>query len=324
MVRLSNAGRFMLGICAVLLAGCGGAQPPGVTPATLPLARAAKGQTLLYISNAASQSVYVYAYPAGTPVKTLTGFGAPAGICVDPSQNVWIVDAAAKKILEYAHGGTTPIATLADPSPHAPFACAVDPRTGDLAVTTGGPPYGNGGVLIYPGAQGSPKRYPVAAVHHLAYDGYDPMGNLFVDGLNGKCCERRHPPVAAFAELPQGSSTFAGVSLSGGAFYPRPGGIAWDGTYITVVNVNVVYQLQISGSHGDVVGSTELKEANSFFGSEVSPDFILDGRAVAADYSYDSNAWNVGLWRYPRGGLPLQHFSGSFDGVYGLAISLAK
>jgi hypothetical protein len=161
-------------------------------------------------------------------------------------------------------------------------------------------------------------------VKHLAYDGYDDQGNLFVDGLNGSCCRRRHPPVAAFAELPKGNSTFTAIGLSGGAFYPRPGGIQWDGRYITVVNVNEIYRVQISGSRGSVVGSTELEQPNSFFGSDVSPDWIVGGRVVAADYSYDSRNWNVGLWKYTSGGLPIKHFSGNFAGVYGVAVSVAK
>jgi hypothetical protein len=61
------------------------------------------------------------------------------------------------------------------------------------------------------------------------------------------------------AELVENSPSFAGLSISGAAFYPRPGGVACDGKYITVANVNVPYELQSAGSHGSVVGSTTLR-----------------------------------------------------------------
>jgi hypothetical protein len=307
---------FMLAPVA-LLAGCGGAQSSLTERSGSSMSSEATSQDLLYVTNGGSNEVYVYSFPAGTQVGTLTGFNAPAGACIDSSQNIWIVNAGTNDILEYAHGGTAPITTLHDPAKYPPFACAVDPGTGNLAITNAEPPYGHGGVMIYKNASGTPKHYEVPTVPHLYYDGYDNSGNLFVDGLIGRCC-RHGGPRAAFAELANGSKSFVGISLSGGAFYPRPGGVQWDGKYITVLNVNVIYEIQISGSHGSVVGSTTLQGT---YDSDVDPTWIA-GKYVAASYSDPSSQnWGAGIWTYPKG-KTVQTLQGSFDDSRGVAVSL--
>src|SRR6202042_651602 len=90
------------------------------------------GGDLVYISSYAN-AVYVYSYPAGPLVGTLTGFNNPIGLCSDAKGNVWVTNASGGNIVEYAHGGTSPIATLQD-SGQTPEDCAVDPTTGNLAV----------------------------------------------------------------------------------------------------------------------------------------------------------------------------------------------
>jgi hypothetical protein len=50
---------------------------------------------------------------------------------------VFITDTSTSQILEFAHGGTTPINTLSDYD-YQPVSCAVDPKSGNLAVTSGG------------------------------------------------------------------------------------------------------------------------------------------------------------------------------------------
>ena len=89
LARLSHSGRYALSSCvaAAMLAGCGGSQPPigvlGAAPQTSAVARhadrgkswmlpEAKSKDLLYVST--SDSVYVFSYPKGTLVGTLTGF----------------------------------------------------------------------------------------------------------------------------------------------------------------------------------------------------------------------------------------------------------
>lgn len=175
--KVLKLGHYAFGACAAIaiLAGCGGSQtqfnPSGATQSVAPflqrngamavhpdhsrswMAPEAKRDTLLYISDVGTNDVYVYAYPTGIFLGTLTGFSGPEGECVDKTGDVFIANYAASDILEYAHGGTSPIATLSDPG-YLPESCAIDPTTGNLAVTnyltTGA---GQGNVAIYKDAK---------------------------------------------------------------------------------------------------------------------------------------------------------------------------
>ena len=101
------------------------------------MAPGAKGHTLLYVSNYDGNDVFVYTYPGGKLVGTLTGFYGPDGVCADKKGDVWIVNDyetnSGENIVEYKHGGTTPIATVYDPA-YVPTNCSVNPINGDLAV----------------------------------------------------------------------------------------------------------------------------------------------------------------------------------------------
>src|SRR5262249_47577682 len=138
-----------------ILAGCGGSQPPIAAPGAMPQTSAiathaagrkswilpeAKKRKLLYVADAQTADVYVYEYPNGKLVGTLTGFQEAQGECADAKGDVFITVpspySASSEILEYAHGGTEPIATFSDPGyGEEPWSCAVDPTTGNLAVT---------------------------------------------------------------------------------------------------------------------------------------------------------------------------------------------
>lgn len=331
-MKISNFSRYTSGIilAAAVLAGCSGPQAiaPGATqPSNVIPAQGRSGswmrsgtsEDLLYVSDSGSNSVYVYSFPDGALVGTLTGLNSPQGDCVDKSQNVWIVNAGSKEIVEYAHGGTSPLATLNDPGKYPPFACAIDPTTGNLAITNAEPPYGRGEVMIYPNAQGTPRAYKVPPVPHLYYAGYDKQGNLFVDGLSRYCCSRHHQVVMAFAELAKKSKSFVGIPLYGGAFYARPGGIQWDGKYITVDNVNVIYEIRISKGRGFVAGSTT---PSGTYDSEVLATAISGTYLAATTSSASSGDWGVGIWKYPSG-KSSKTLEGTFTGERGIAISLA-
>ena len=100
----------------------------------------------------------------------LTGFDNRQGECVDGAGNVFVTNSFKGQILEYAHGGTTPIATLSDPNQY-PIDCAVDPTTGNLAVTNYFAKTGPGSVAIYQGAQGAPLFYAENNVNYEYYLG---------------------------------------------------------------------------------------------------------------------------------------------------------
>ena len=135
----------------------------------------ANSQTLLYVSDIATGSVQVFAYPKGTLEGTLTGFGYPQGECADSSGNVYIADAGNDVVVEYAHGGTSPIATLNDPNAY-PASCAVDPASGNVAVANllTAQNFNAGTVAIYPpGSSNATATYADPSIvreYFLAYD----------------------------------------------------------------------------------------------------------------------------------------------------------
>ncbi len=222
-------------------------------------------------------------------------------------------------VFEFAHGGAAPIATLN--ASGSPTACSTDPTTGDLAVTSTSNGNCQGSTVeIYPGATGTPTTYDVAGFACLTGAAYDDQGNLFVGGSAGGS----RPPLYAIAELPQGSSSFTTIPLSGQitcATFECGSRVQWDGKYLVITKPTAnhvsptVYRVQVSGSVGAIVGTTTFHgHFNGFSGtgSLVQGDKII--------LTYRSNT--IALWSYPTGGKALRLPKG-FKGYShnGLAIS---
>jgi hypothetical protein len=258
----------------------------------------AKTTDLLYISDAGSADVYVYSYPRDKQQGMLTGFVLPEGECVDKNGDVFIVDFSAARIFEYTHGGTSPIATLNDPG-YEPLGCAINSTTGDLAVTNvETAASGQGNVALYKHAKGNPKAYytdPDLAKMFLC--GYDAAGNLFVDGLD-------FASHAAFAELPNGSTSFRNVKLD--QPIQSPGGVQWDGQHFAVIDTlaSVIYEFAIKGKKGTEVGSTPLIGAASVIQFWIHQSKVVGPEASGAD---------AGIWNYPSGGAVKKTISGLDD-----------
>jgi hypothetical protein len=325
---------YAAGVCAVMvtLAGCGGSQinPPGATQGvTQPgmaaqsllspfaqrngamavhpdhsrswMAPQAEHDSLLYISDLGESAVYVFSYPTGTLVGTLTGFDSPIGECVDNKGDVFIVNYGGSNISEYAHGGQSPIATLSDPG-YFPGGCAVDPTTGNLAVTniTNAFGSGTGNVAIYKAAKGKPKAYYTAPfISKMAFCSYDKAGNLFVDGTSSA-------NAFAFGEIPKGTPSFKKISLN--QHIGAANGVQWDGTHMAVEDgtIGVIYRFAISGTKGTEVGTTPL------VGSANVLDFWIDGSKVIGP---NVNAASVTFWNYPAGGAGTKTIGGFFEPI---------
>ncbi len=144
-------------------------------------------QWLLYVSDASTGTIQIYNYrvKTGKLYGQITGFSFPYGQCLDRHGNVYIVDNETAKIYEYAHGGTTPIATANDDFGY-PIGCSVDRNTGNVAVANfNGVSSGTGGVDVFAGGlNGSQSYYTDASLYHLWPGGYDPNGNLFIQGID--------------------------------------------------------------------------------------------------------------------------------------------
>jgi hypothetical protein len=294
-------------VVIALLAGCGGASiaPSGVG-AVSQIGPAATGGDLLYVSDTDTSRVYVFTYPGGKLEQTLSDFRDPGGECADANGDVFITNTGDENVIEYAHGATKPSATLSD-SNWFPIGCAVDPKTGNLAVTNfSSGSSGPGDVAIYAHAKGKAKhQYSDAAITGMLLCGYDASGNLFVDGF----------PTGssgfAFAELPTGKSKFVNVTLN--QSIQTPGGVQWDGKYVAVgdQSADAIYRFAVSGTKGTKAGTTPLNGGSAVF------QFWIDGTRVIGP---DSSSGDVKLWKYPAGGTAVK----TIDGLYaplGTAVS---
>ena len=152
---------------SVLLAACGSPSTTGLqTPQSRKVAKIARDGTmkqttsndLLYITGGSTNKVFVFSYPDGEPVQTLTGLEGPNGICVDTSGDVYVTQSTGD-IAEYKHGGSSPINTIT--GANATNGCAVDPTTGSLAATTGS------SVSVWQNGQGTPTIYDNYNVYEI-------------------------------------------------------------------------------------------------------------------------------------------------------------
>jgi len=260
---------------------------------------------LLFVSDAASEDVYIFTMPAMQLKGTLTGFNGPQGMCSDNQGNIWVVNTGTFQGLEYSRNGQL-IGSVSDPS-GTPVGCAVNPTDGDLALSEILGSSGAGGIEIYHNGSGSPTRYSNPSQYEYFFPAYDTGGNLYVDGFT-------YPsPAVIFSELPSGSGTMHTVSYSGGTI-GFPGGVNWDrvnGELIVndqechAIYASCAYQLTVSGSHATIVGSTPL---NNFDGTACDVDQgtiapfskYFAGPCITFAYSVSS----VDRWAYPSGGTP--------------------
>ena len=308
---------------AALLAACGGASPGGAgaasalaaaagAPAFAPklprrswMSRdASAAKALLYISDAGTFEVRVYAFPSLKLSGTLTGFERPQGECTDRAGNVWITNTVGQDVLEYAHGGTSAIALLADPTGY-PVGCAIDPASGDLAVTNIYDLSGGGGVLVYKNARGTPRPYSDPTQHYCYFDGYDAHGNLYVSGSTGG-------GAYVLTVLPKGGGSLARVTVQNGTIH-YPGTVAWTGATLVLGDqkcagkkASCLYQASVSGRTASITGTTPLGNA-----CDVAQAWVGTTQTAAGDYEYCGDPRSgAALWPYPGGGSPSKRVAG--------------
>jgi hypothetical protein len=275
------------------------------------IANGAVSQDLLYVSDEGTNDVYIYSWPQGKLVGTLTGISYPQGECVDAAGNVFVTSIGASlrsHIYEYAHGGTKRIAKLNELDVY-PHGCAIDPTTGNLAITNlenvhGGP----GNVAIYKHARHLLGSYQAPQKYYYFFCGYDKAGNLFADAGGNISNEY------GLTELPVGGTAMIDVSLNQTIYYP--GAVQWDGQYVAVGDTaaNEIYQFSVSGSSGSLASATQLDDA-----SDVLQFWIENGAVAGAN----AGSATVMYWKYPAGGKETHTITGLTDPV-GVVVSKHK
>jgi hypothetical protein len=283
---------------------------------------------LLFVSDAIGV-VWIYKMPSLEIKGILTGFQAINGVCSDGKGNVWVAMSGFEQMWKLAHDGT--IVSILQDTIGTPIGCAVDPTTGNLAVsnvTNNKPPPIGGSILVYPRAAGVPKEYwCLSCLIAYGFIGYDTSGNLFVDGKNAS-------NVFALAELPAGSSApdqLKARTIEDGTLYAI-GMVEWDaaGHYLVIgdqhcdnKDASCVYRAKISGSTAKITGRTTLLDSA---GNPIC-DMIqgtLDGNSIAGsddDNGVCGHPSGTDLWSFPAGG-PATHYNDIYDSQpIGAAIS---
>jgi NHL repeat len=288
-----------VGIAAILIAGCQGA---GVAPhpdsrldvrsfrsAGSWMSPSTKQRPLIYTIY--QNHVYVYTY-SGKQMGFLSGFSEPNGLCSDPQGDVYVTDEGTDLIYEYARDGTLPINVI-DDSGEYPISCAVDPLTGDLAVTNARNP----NVLIYPpGTFTVPTAYTASNMEGYAYCGYDSAGNLYVDGYGEKSSFQ-------LAELPVGDDAMVPLPIQGlNTKDHGAGALQWDGQYVAFEDTvrRVIYRIAVVGSQASIAGTLRPKGMSRGYEAQ----FSIQGKFLILPLTYGRMAF----YKYPQGGRPAKGF----------------
>lgn len=349
--------RYALGICgaAAMLSACGGTQSLSPSPslalrhpeltrsygalesahsgpsASWMSVRAKAAAKLLYVSDGAANDVYVYDYPKGTLVGTLTGFDYPDGQCVDAVGNVYITNFKGKNVVEYARGGTDPIKTLAT---HGyAIGCSVSP-SGDLAVTNfstkkGRNDRGPGNVSIFKNASGKPRVYSDPSdCYYLWPAGYDDKGNLFAEGEYtsiGVCW------------IPAGAPLMRPIGLGEQIYFP--GSVMWTGVSLAFTDQNYRDSYQtgldiatLSGSTLSIIGNVALSDSCNQNYVDVEQPFLVGRRntpvnKTAATVVVGGNLWCsnvVDFWTFLQGGNPHSTLGEAPQSPYGQSVSIGN
>ena len=310
---LSRLSRTMVCLAAgSALAACGGApstssNPLAASGGAFAAQPDAKTGDLLYAADLSTNDVYVYSYPGGVLKRTLKGFKAVHYECVDSAGNIFIDDTAASKVLEYARGGDKPIHTFRTPG-STPNSCAIDPVTGNLAISHDPLGSGPGGVDVYAHAKGKPTTYSTPNVFRYYFVGYDAAGNLFIDGTDMHVAFE-------LAELPAGSNTAQAITLNQSV--SLPGAIQWDGQYLAIGDqvciqcASQIYRVSVSGTTGTVAATVSLKDS-----CDVLQYWIYNKRVITAN---DCGS-TVKYFSYPEGGSSLKTLGAPLSQPVGVVV----
>ena len=291
-------------LSAVLVAGCERSQMQSnaLVPSESNAAGAASGKSawmaedaesrdLLYVSNRKDGSVYVYSYPQAKLVGGLHNVHA-GSLCSDSSGDVFIPSGNA--ILQYSHGGTRPVAVLRNPLGGATSFCAVDPVTGNLAVSGGAA--GNSGVAVFASAKGNATIYRQGARDTRYWScAYDDKGNLFVEisagGLDAS---------AKLVELPNAARRLRSVTWQG-SLRPRLGFIQWDGQNLAAESTEngstAILRYSVNRGRAVLLGTIPLARAGSRLQFWIHDSHII----VPNQSASGSVAPGIAVYAYPGG-----------------------
>ncbi|MGA7201316.1 MAG: hypothetical protein WBX26_05755 [Candidatus Cybelea sp.] len=246
-----------------------------------------------YISNFYSGVVLQFDFPkSDVSTATISGVSDPQGECAQNGNKAfWVVAAGSDEIEEFAYRGSSPVVTLSE-SAGEPASCTIDAKTEDMAVTI----LGAGDVVIFTDTKGTGTTVADGLASSY-FPTYDNKGDLFVDGVT-------QSDTYGVVEMASGKSSFKAVTLPNTIEFP--GGMQWDGTYVTLNDQSghAIYQYSISGDVATLKGTVSLSG---------SSDCVQTWIAKKVVYCPDAGNEDTEVYAYPAGGSPIATLSGSFD-----------
>jgi len=307
----------------------------------------------LFVSDSQAGTLGVFSLPDLVLKGTITGLNQPRGLCDDGNGNVWVADHGSQQMFKYSRTGAL-IGTLKDANGF-PFACSVDrgPHGNhDLAVanirnksglvktkdvrelgvpvkTAMGSMSGPGETEVWPQGMTVPgPSNDYAQMPTVRGEAYDP-GNLYIAG-------QTKTGTFVLAELPAGSSTIVGITVTGGTIH-LPGLLQWDqddhflavgDRHCDTPRTTCVYHVSISGATGTITGKTKFKAYSGHVICDMAQGVIYEsGGAIYLAGGDDESscgyaATSVNRWAFPAGGLPTNsNHSIPFAHPFGTAIS---
>lgn len=307
----------------ILLSGCGAvtgankanALPPAVRyrqSGVSTIVPAALGRDLLYASRA-DCDVYVFTYPRGQLVQTIDacafGFGPALGLCTDKAGDVFMSMGEGSAVFEFAHGGTEPVAFFQSEA-ILPVGCAVDPKTGDLAVASV-----DGEMAIFAPGSATPQLYFLSDIGKFYFCTYDDRGNLFADGEHND-----RYGTFALAELRKGGSALREIAVNGNVATGYA--IQWEGRHLAVGGAPEssgigIDRIRVSGSTATVIGTTSLQMGPD---TSLPVQFWIRGKTLVQPESDNSE---IGFWKYPLGGEQTKEIPVGGTSLVGVTVSVA-
>jgi hypothetical protein len=257
----------------------------------------AKGSLLLYVSDYSNGEVFAYTYPVGDLVGAIYGAGV-RGMCRNKSGQIWIVNGSGSVKL-YAAGEWKPLKVL-QVKGYDPLGCAVDPKTGNLAISNlNGAKGGHGSITIFPNAAGKGTTHLDSAIYNFDFLAYDANGNLFADGQDNGNPKKFH--LTKFS-----GGKFTAIAVTG-ATINFPGGVQFVNNTLTVGDQDaqngssIVYRMD---ENGKILGSTVLTGS-----ADCVQYFIYQSTLVCPNASGP----NAVLYAYPAGGKPTKTLPGNYS-----------
>lgn len=305
MARRAKHGCVRL-VALFLLTACAAQQP--LQPQTvLPSASVLHSGPLLYVSSFGNFDVYVYSIPSLNLVERLSGFNEPQGECSDAAGNLWIANTGTQQMLKFAPLARKPSATLTD-SVGYPVGCAVDARTGDLAVTDIFGTSGQGGILIYRNAAGTPKLYADSTEYYYYFAAYDDKDDLYTSGLT-------FGNVYSLSLLPRGARSMETVAIRGATLH-YPGSVIWSESRLLLgdqecrgVKTSCLYEGSTSGRSVSIAKSISLTGSCDVAQVAIASSQMFGGDRCSKDESRTQR------WTFPAGGKPSKSVAGVKDPI---------